>query len=298
MLNVRFAAQTSLMVALGAIWAATATSAVADSHVAAGSDTRCKAKSAAEKLERANENVRVAWTEDEGGVAFEAVNLRPVAAEIIMSGRSSEEARDKSVVLPPFARVKLFEFQGKTREVARELIRANWRISSFMGDPAQISPDTDHRYLLPFKSGASYRLVQGFDGTISHQSEAARHALDFQLEVGDPVHAARDGVVVRAVDWFCRAGGPELIAQVNLIIIAHSDGTMAHYVHLDHRGLLVKEGDRVKRGQHIGFVGMTGFTGGPHLHFVVMRERDISIPIRFAGYEERDLSQPGRFRAP
>jgi hypothetical protein len=41
---------------------------------------------------------------------------------------------------------------------------------------------------------------------------------------------------------------------------------------------------------------MTGFTRGPHLHFVVLRERDISVPIRFEGYEDRDLSKPGKFR--
>lgn len=258
----------------------------------------CATGAAAEKLERANENIRVQWVDGANGVALEAVNLRPVAAEIIMAARSGDASADKRIILPPLARAQLFRFDGLSRDQARAQVLANWRISSFMGDPDQIAPDPDYRYNLPYRSGASYRLVQGFHGTISHQSEPARYALDFQLEVGDPVHAARDGIVVRAVDWFCQAGGPEMIARVNLIIVLHADGTMGHYVHLAHRGVLVKEGDRVARGQHIGFVGMTGYTSGPHLHFVVMRERDVAIPVRFAGYESRDLKQSGRFRAP
>ncbi|MGQ0799973.1 MAG: M23 family metallopeptidase [Pseudomarimonas sp.] len=71
---------------------------------------------------------------------------------------------------------------------------------------------------------------------------------------------------------------------------------MAHYVHLAHKRVLVREGERVARGQHIADVRLTGFTRGPHLHFVVRRERDIAIPIRFSGYEGHDLSKRGSFK--
>lgn len=298
MLNFRAAAYAGLSVIFAATGWAAAASAEGAAPNGANMATGCLTGSAADTLERANENIHIEWAEGESGAVLEAINLRPVAAEIIMSARSGEKAADRTLVLPPFARAKLFEFAGLKRDTAAAKARADWRISSYMGDPAAIVPDPDYPYRLPFRSGASSRLVQGYGGTMSHQSEPSRYALDFQLGVGEPVHAARDGVVVRAVDWFCEAGGPELISRVNMIIILHGDGSLAHYVHLDHRGVLVKEGDRVARGQHIGFVGMTGYTSGPHLHFVVMRERDLAIPIKFSGYEDRDLSRPGRFSAP
>jgi murein DD-endopeptidase MepM/ murein hydrolase activator NlpD len=91
------------------------------------------------------------------------------------------------------------------------------------------------------------------------------------------VYAARDGTVVKVIDWFSKQGEEELINAANKIIIAHSDGTLASYVHLDYKGSFVKEGEFVERGEKIGISGLTGYTRGPHLHFVVRKERDIRL---------------------
>ena len=48
----------------------------------------------------------------------------------------------------------------------------------------------------------------------------------------------------------------------------------------------VRPGQRVARGEYIASSGNTGFTSGPHLHFVVMRNagmRSVSVPVTFAG---------------
>lgn len=262
----------------------------------AAAEPECRDPELAAGLERANENVRVALTEADGSVRVEAVNLRPFSAELLVT--PTDGGPDRPLVLPPLSTTLVMEFAGIDKVAARDRLRVGWRLKSYLGDPAQIAPDSSYRYRLPFRPGKTYRLVQGFGGQLSHQSEASQYALDFQLEVGEPVHAARDGVVVRAVDWFCRSGGRELVDQTNMVIVAHDDGTMAHYVHLDHGGVLVREGDRVERGQQIARSGQTGFTGGPHLHFVVMRERDVSIPVRFEGYDDADLSRRGRFKVP
>jgi murein DD-endopeptidase MepM/ murein hydrolase activator NlpD len=58
------------------------------------------------------------------------------------------------------------------------------------------------------------------------------------------------------------------------------------YAHLQEGGVLVRIGQRVRAGQQIGLSGNTGFTTGPHLHFVVQVNRGMrleSIPVRIAG---------------
>ena len=61
---------------------------------------------------------------------------------------------------------------------------------------------------------------------------------------------------------------------------------MAVYAHLQPGGVLVRTGQRVRRGQPIGLSGNTGFSSGPHLHFVVQVNRGMrleSIPFRMFG---------------
>ena len=256
----------------------------------------CTHAESAAALERASANVALEMVAEGDGHVLIARNLRPAPSELFIEPRSGSPEGMRVLVLPPMAELPVLRSAAPDAAAARAELGAAWRIRSVMGSPETAAPDTDHLYRLPFAEGRTYRLAQGFGGKQSHQSEASHYALDFQLEEGEAVHAARGGTVVRAVDWFCRSGGRELVDQVNMVIVLHDDGTMAHYVHLAHKGVFVREGERVERGQHIGTVGMTGFTRGPHLHFVVRRERDVAIPVRFEGYEDADLSRKGRFR--
>jgi murein DD-endopeptidase MepM/ murein hydrolase activator NlpD len=91
--------------------------------------------------------------------------------------------------------------------------------------------------------------------------------------------AAPKGARVRAP-----AGGLVLFvgdrgAYGQSIVIDHGRGLVTHYAHLSR--ILVMAGDRVKRGQHIGAVGNTGRSTGPHLHYEI-REHGIPVhPRRF-----------------
>ena len=187
---------------------------------------------------------------------------------------------------------------------ARELVtigaldpRRSWRYRlqsrALPGDP-QAEPDLSHAYRPPFAEGESFRITQGFDGSFSHNQPHSRHALDFDMPVGTPVHAARAGVVMDHARFFYRAGedlerdGP----RANFIRILHDDGSMAVYAHLDYEGVEVRPGDRVRRGQRIGRSGNTGFSTGPHLHFVIQVNRGLaleSIPFVFEGPEESTI---------
>ena len=124
-------------------------------------------------------------------------------------------------------------------------------------------------YQFPFEAGRAYKLYQGYNGQFSHQG---RKALDFTMEEGTRVLAARPGVVV-GVKANSDIGCPEesCKTQGNYVLIEHDDGTIAKYFHLVKNGVKVKRGDHVKTGQLIALSGNTGWSTGPHLHFEVYR---------------------------
>ena len=145
--------------------------------------------------------------------------------------------------------------------------------------------DDDHLYALPYASGRSYRVLQGYGSRFSHTGLEA-YAVDFDMPEGTPVHAARGGVVARVEESHsigCWEDGCGRYA--NFIVVLHSDGTTGEYYHLQKDGSLVEVGDRVVRGQQIALSGNTGHTTMPHLHFAVYRASEWgntqSIPVRF-----------------
>lgn len=158
----------------------------------------------------------------------------------------------------------------------------SFRYHKNLGDATLVSYDKDFVYELPFSAGGSFRLVQGYNGLFSHAGE---NALDFTMPEGTPVVAARGGMVIK-VEQNNNSGCPreECKSQNNTIVIYHDDGTMAEYAHLRYRGAKVNIGDRVRKGDVIGSSGNTGWSSGPHLHFVVYRttpEGRRSLPTLF-----------------
>lgn len=137
-------------------------------------------------------------------------------------------------------------------------------------------------YRLPFPKGKSYVLSQGYNGTVSHQNT---NALDFTMEAGDTIVAARAGRVVRVkADEKKGCPSPRCAPFANYVTILHDDDTMAEYVHFQQDGVLVDLGDMVTAGTPIGLAGATGQASGPHLHFIVYSqnsETQINFRTRF-----------------
>src|SRR5438552_5152437 len=94
-------------------------------------------------------------------------------------------------------------------------------------------------------------------------------AHDIAAPLGTPVTAASDGVV---------AFVGHLPDGAMIVLIAHPGGYVSEYAHLDDTFALppVKAGQAVNAGQVIGFIGLTGITTGPHLHYAVMKN---GVPI-------------------
>ena len=141
----------------------------------------------------------------------------------------------------------------------------------YMGDPNTAKHNDAYVYYLPYEAGTSHILAQGFNGAISHSGKL-KNSLDFVMPVGTKVCAAREGVVI-GIKEDSNMGGNDasLSDKANYIVIYHIDGTFSEYLHLKQYGSAVNIGDTVMKGQVIGYSGTTGYSMGPHLHFMVVK---------------------------
>jgi murein DD-endopeptidase MepM/ murein hydrolase activator NlpD len=129
------------------------------------------------------------------------------------------------------------------------------------------------------------RMASGF-GYRTHPIYKTTHfhtGMDFSAPVGTPVFATGDGVVERA-DNLAQGYG-------NHIVINHSFGYKTLYGHLSR--FAVRAGKKVKRGDLIGYIGSTGMSTAPHLHYEVIRNNQKVNPVN---YYYNDLS-PEEYQA-
>jgi murein DD-endopeptidase MepM/ murein hydrolase activator NlpD len=142
-------------------------------------------------------------------------------------------------------------------------------------------------YRAPFAGARSFMVSQAPPDRFTHLDPSSRYAVDFAMPEGSAVHAAREGLVINVAHRFYRGGlAPSSQDEANFVQVLHDDGTNAIYAHLQMDSIRVQPGQRVKRGEYIANSGNTGFSSGPHLHFVVLRNagmRSVSVPVNFAG---------------
>ncbi len=164
---------------------------------------------------------------------------------------------------------------GETFQYACDLPRLDRDLVDYCPSPP------NSFYELPFAGPFPYwEMGQGNNGAFTHDGADA-WAFDFRQSIGTPVLAARSGTVVKvreSVFYNCIANfvqNPD--CDANFVAIRHDDGlTETRYVHMPQNGVVVEEGDRVKRGDWIALVGNTGFSTNPHLHF---EERGVFNPV-------------------
>ena len=99
-----------------------------------------------------------------------------------------------------------------------------------------------------------------------------RHnGLDMIAPAGQPVHAAADGVVCNIIKSRKGLG--------NVVEIDHGNGYMTRYAHL--ADIEVSKGRKVEKGKRIGYVGVSGNSFAPHLHYEVMRDTLVLDPVNY-----------------
>jgi murein DD-endopeptidase MepM/ murein hydrolase activator NlpD len=140
---------------------------------------------------------------------------------------------------------------------------------SNLGNPRQFGSSVSIPSRMPVEgvkltSGYGMRMHPVLGGRRSHKG------IDLAGPTGTPVLAAADGIISRA-DWFSSYG--------LYISIEHGGQIQTRYAHMSQ--LNVAKGQRVRKGDVIGFVGSTGRSTGPHLHYEVRIANEAVNPLPY-----------------
>ena len=142
--------------------------------------------------------------------------------------------------------------------------------------------------IMPVEKGNLLRMASGY-GMRMHpilKYRKMRNGMDFSAKRGTPIYASGDGKIKRA-DRSSTYG--------NVVYINHGHGYETRYAHMNKIKTGIRKGGKVKRGDLIGFVGNTGRSVAPHLHYEVLYKGKHVNPIDFyfgnLSAEEFDLMQ-------
>lgn len=117
------------------------------------------------------------------------------------------------------------------------------------------------------------RLASGFGMRIHpiYKVKKMHYGVDFSAPVGTPIYATGDGVIKKVKRAY---GGYGIQVEIN-----HGFGYTTKYAHM--KKFIVKRGQKVKRGELIGYVGNTGTSTAPHLHYEVIKNGKKVNPIHY-----------------
>ncbi len=130
-------------------------------------------------------------------------------------------------------------------------------------------------YLWPLPGG--YNTISSLAGGRIHPvtGKPGNHAgIDIPAPSGTNIYAAKSGVVIHAAK-----GTGSSWSYGNYVIVSHSDGTSTLYAHMSRIGC--KEGQTVRQGDVVGYVGTTGRSTGNHLHFEVRSGSTRKDPVNY-----------------
>ncbi len=231
---------------------------------------------------------------------LEVVTATPVLKEPQLVYAKQVDGSQRLMAANPWLAPVQFEVRAGEVRVGRWVVGPRGEEPLLLnGQPLVWQADYEYRFLLgkpiakgdaqplepPVPPKGKFRISQGFDGRYSHTKEPARHAVDIVMQVGAGVHAAREGLVVAVKDDYHMGGRDRFfLDKANYVRVLHDDDTFGVYAHILLGSAQVKEGDRVQAGDLLASAGTSGYSTGPHLHFVLQRndgEDIVSEPFRF-----------------
>lgn len=132
-----------------------------------------------------------------------------------------------------------------------------------LGGTVLADPKPDARISSPFGTRRYYGRAT---------SNAFHNGIDFEAHIGEPILAAADGVVNHA-NWYYNYG--------RTVKITHADNFETLYAHMSRIASNIAPGVAVHKGEVIGYVGSTGRSTGPHLHFSTIVNGQFVDPAQF-----------------
>lgn len=172
---------------------------------------------------------------------------RKLTAMVAAERETRAELQSKLIVQEATTEAELEELEAESERLAEELRRSQWRAGA-PGSGSWVWPTDGH-----ITSGYGYRTHPIYGSRRMHTG------LDISGGWGQPIVAANTGRVLSA---YCTAGGYGC-----RVVIDHGGGFGSLYAHQS--SFAVAEGQVVSAGQVIGYVGSTGASTGPHLHFEI-----------------------------
>lgn len=178
-------------------------------------------------------------------------------------------------------------------KVSKSDEQGSFRYAWYMGDPNAKS--STNEYSFPIDISLCPKITQGFNGRFSHQNLSSKFAVDIGANVGTDILAAREGVVMAVKDDYALGGVDDFFMdKANFVQVLHEDGTWALYAHILLGSAAVKVGDEVQVGDLLAKSGSSGYSSGPHLHFVIQKNAGLkseSLPFEFRT-RKGNLAQP------
>jgi murein DD-endopeptidase MepM/ murein hydrolase activator NlpD len=217
----------------------------------------------------------------------------------------------EAMISPQFPQAPRFQFGQDGIEVRRDILQMPELYTQIQ--PLQTYPDIDLSAATPTYSEAptmptaaptvsavplsstmvmenlslpldpyEFRVGSGFGKRRAPKAGASvdHTGIDLGASSGSNIYSIKPGRVLST--YFNSKGG-------NQVIIAHNDGTRSGYAHL--KDFAVKQGDIVGAGDIIGYVGSTGISTGPHLHFTYRDEKgDLVDPFTLIDWNQYGIS--------
>ncbi len=146
------------------------------------------------------------------------------------------------------------------------------------------TPPAQSPYSLPYAVGSTFTMFQGNCPPNPAWGHHGKYAYDFQMQIGTPLHAMRDGTVIFLEDRY--ADSDHTPGHENGVWIEHADGTVSNYLHMTQSSVVVVIGTAVRVGDLLGFSGNSGASDRPHLHVEAFATRgpyihSNTVPITF-----------------
>lgn len=224
------------------------------------------AKLQTQATRNATRKTRRAVAETTRAVAARTAEQRAVRDRLAWSQRELATARrDKAVTLSSVQQTReefIAEVDGLRADSAALASRIRAAQASAPAAPAGVGPSSSAGFVWPLQGTVTSYF--GFRWGRMHEG------LDIAAPYGTPVVAAAAGTVISA-GW---GGG-----YGNLVVIDHGNGIATAYAH--NASLTVSAGQQVAQGQLVAYVGSTGNSTGPHVHFEVRSGGSVVDPLGY-----------------